>query len=72
MDVMIICGSGTDAKVLKEANLEDADVFVAATGNDEVNLLASILVREFKNTKIARVCDPSHSSAFKKIALTLL
>jgi trk/ktr system potassium uptake protein len=70
LDAIIICGSGTDAKVLKEANLEDADVFVAATGNDEVNLLASILVREFKNTKIiARVSDPSHSSAFKKIGI---
>ena len=70
LDAMIICGSGTDAKVLKEANLEDADVFVAATGNDEVNLLSSILVREFKNTKIiARVSDPSHSSAFKKIGI---
>ena len=45
LDAMIICGSGTDAKVLKEANLEDADVFVAATGNDEVNLLSCILVR---------------------------
>ena len=70
LDAMIICGSGTDAKVLKEANLEDADVFVAATGNDEVNLLASILVSEFKNTKIiARLSDPSHSSAFKKIGI---
>ena len=70
MDATIICGSGTDAKVLKEANLEDADVFVAATGNDEVNLLSSILVREFKNTKIiVRVSDPSHSSAFKKISI---
>jgi trk system potassium uptake protein len=70
LDAMIICGSGTDAKVLKEANLEDADVFVAATGNDEVNLLASILVSEFKKTKIiARLSDPSHSSAFKKIGI---
>ncbi|MBZ2164670.1 potassium channel family protein [Methanobacterium spitsbergense] len=70
LDAMIICGSGTNAKVLKEANLDDADVFVAATGNDEVNLLASILVSEFKNTKIiARLSDPSHSSAFKKIGI---
>ena len=45
-------------------------MFVAATGNDEVNLLASILVSEFKNTKIiARLSDPSHSRAFKKIGI---
>src|SRR5664280_692761 len=58
LDAMIICGNGTNGKVLKEANIEDADVFVAATGNDEVNLLSCILVNEYKIPKIiARVSD---------------
>ncbi len=70
LDAMVICGNGTDSKVLDEANVEDADVFVAATGNDEVNLLACILVREYKIPKIiARVSDPTHSNAFKKIGI---
>ena len=51
LDAMVICGNGTNNKVLEEANVEDADVFVAATGNDEVNLLASILVRESRFLK---------------------
>jgi trk system potassium uptake protein TrkA len=67
---MVICGNGTNSKVLEDANVEDADVFVAATGNDEVNLLASILVREYKIPKIiARVSDTRHSNAFKKIGI---
>ena len=70
LDAMVVCGSGTDGKVLEESNIEDADVFVAATGNDEVNLLACILVREYKIPKIiSRVSDPTHSNAFKKIGI---
>ena len=67
---MIICGNGTSGKVLQEANIEDADVFVAATGNDEVNLLTCILVREYKIPKIiARVSDITHSHAFKEVGI---
>jgi len=70
LDAMIICGSGTNGKVLEEANIEDADVFVAATGNDEVNLLSCILVNEYNIPKIiARVSDITHSHAFKEVGI---
>jgi trk system potassium uptake protein TrkA len=70
LDAMIICGNGTNDKVLKEAKIEDANVYVAATGNDEVNLLSCILVREYKIPKIiARVSDITHSRAFKDIGI---
>jgi trk system potassium uptake protein TrkA len=66
----VISGNGTDIKTLDEANINDADVFVAATGNDEANLLACVLVREYNVHKIiARVNDPNHSAAFKKIGV---
>ena len=70
LDALVIFGNGTDTKTLEEANINDADVFVAATGNDEANLLACVLVREYNVPKIiARVSDPSHSAAFKKIGV---
>ncbi len=70
LDALVICGNGTDIKTLEEANINDVDVFVAATGNDEANLLACVLVREYNVPKIiARVSDPSHSHAFKKIGV---
>ncbi len=70
LDALVICGNGTDTKTLEEANIMDAEVFVAATGNDEANLLACVLVREYNVSKIiARVSDPSHASAFKKIGV---
>lgn len=67
LDALVICGNGTDTKILKDANVHDADVFVAATGNDETNLLSCILVKSFDVPKIiARVSDYNHSKAFKK------
>lgn len=70
LDALVICGNGTDTKTLEEANVSSADVFVAATGNDESNLLACILVREFNIPKIiARVSEPSHGEAFRKVGI---
>lgn len=70
MDALVICGNGTDTKILNEANIEDADVFVATTGNDEVNLLSCILVKKYNLSKIiARVSDYNHIEAFKKAGI---
>jgi len=70
LDAMIICGNGTDKKILEEANVADADVFVAATGNDEANLLSCILVKKYKIPKIiARVSDPTHEEVFKEVGI---
>lgn len=70
LDALVICGNGTDLKILDEANVSDADAFVAATGNDEANLLACILVKDFKPKKvIARISDPTHEDAFHKVGI---
>lgn len=70
LDALIICGNATDTKTLEEANVENADVFVAATGNDEANLLASILVKDYNYPKvIARVSNPDHEEAFNRIGI---
>lgn len=70
LDALVICGSGTETKTLEEAGIENVDVFVAATGNDEVNLLACILVKKYDISKvIARVSDPAHEDAFKNVGI---
>jgi trk system potassium uptake protein TrkA len=70
LDALVICGSGTNVKTLEEANIADADVFVAATGNDEANLLSCILVKEYNVPKIiARLSNPDHADAFKKVGI---
>lgn len=70
LDALVICGNGTDLKTLEEANIADADVFVAATGFDDANLLSCILVKEYNVPKIiARVSNPDHEEAFKKVGI---
>ena len=70
LDAMIICGNGTDTKTLEEADIKSADVFVAATGNDETNLLACILVKDYNVPKIiTRISDHTHVKAFKKAGI---
>lgn len=70
LDAMVICGNGTDTKILEEANIDEADVFVASTGNDEANLLSCVLVKEYNVPKIiARVSNTDHEEAFKKVGI---
>lgn len=70
LDALVICGNGTDLKILDEANMVDADAFIAATGNDETNLLACIIAKNYNPKKIiARISDPSHEDAFKKVGI---
>ena len=73
LDAMVICGNGTDIKTLLEANIAEADVFVEATGNDEANLLSCILVKDYKIPKvIARVSNPDHDEAFRKVGIDIV
>ena len=70
LDALVICGNGSDKKILDEANIGDADVFVAATGNDESNILACIMANDYDLKKIiARVTDPNHEKVFFKIGV---
>lgn len=70
LDALVICGNGTNSKLLEETNIEDADFFIATTGNDEANLLSCILVRKYNvETIIARVSNPDHEEAFKEVGI---
>jgi trk system potassium uptake protein TrkA len=72
-DAMVIHGDATSIQVLEDADINDADVFVAATGKDSINLLASVLCQNYENvTKIiARVNDLAHVNAFKKVGIDI-
>ena len=70
LDVLVINGNGTNSKLLEEVNIDDADAFVAATGNDEANLLSCILVRKYDVKRIiARVSNPDHEEAFREVGI---
>ena len=39
-DVMGLCGNGVDSETMTEAGTADAELFVAVTGSDELNMLS--------------------------------
>ncbi len=63
---VVIGGSGTDPNVLESAGIRQADVLVAVTGSDEVNLVATSLARfEFNVPRtIGRVNNPKNAWMF--------
>ncbi|WP_458455334.1 potassium channel family protein [Methanobrevibacter sp.] len=70
LDALVICGNGTNSKLLEEVDIEDADYFIATTGSDEANLLSCILVRKYNVPHIiARVSNPDHEEAFKEVGI---
>ncbi|HZK67802.1 MAG TPA: Trk system potassium transporter TrkA [Chloroflexota bacterium] len=46
LDVMTVSGSGTNPKVMKEAGVDHADLVVAATDIDEVNMVACFVAKQ--------------------------
>lgn len=68
--VNIVRGNATNKTVLENAGIENADIIVAATSIDEVNLLIGILSQGYHLKKIiARTANPSHIKMFKKLGL---
>jgi len=56
LDVQVFEGTGSSPDDLREAGVEKADMVVAVSNNDEVNLLACLIAGKFNvKTKIARV-----------------
>lgn len=61
-DVIGVCGNGTDCDVLDEAGASDAEMFIAATSSDELNMLSCYLAKKMgaKHT-IARIRNPEYN-----------
>ena len=62
LDVQAILGSGTSPGMLKNSGIRDADMLVAATDSDEVNLIACLLARNLNQylLKVARIRNPEY------------
>ncbi|MBW2038856.1 MAG: Trk system potassium transporter TrkA [Deltaproteobacteria bacterium] len=64
LDVQAIHGSGSSMKVLRNAGIEEAEIVIAATNSDEVNMVSCLVagVQASVPTKIARIRDPEYAS----------
>ncbi len=61
-DVMTVCGNGADTETLEEAGISKADMVVAVTDSDELNMLACFVAERMgaKHT-IARIRNPEYN-----------
>ncbi|MGN1111444.1 MAG: Trk system potassium transporter TrkA [Oscillospiraceae bacterium] len=61
-DVMTVVGNGATHLTQQEAGIEHADLMIAVTGSDELNLLCCLIAKKAGNCRtIARVRSPQYS-----------
>ena len=62
-DVMGIVGNGATRTVQREAGIDSADLLIAVTGSDELNLLCCLIAKKSGDCRtIARVKNPIYSA----------
>lgn len=68
-DVEVLLGDACEVSDLQRAGIADADVMVAATGEDQVNLVISLLAKQEFAVKrvVARVNEPRNRWLFNEL-----
>jgi len=63
-DVQVITGSGSSPLVLEEAGIKQADILLAVTDSDEINLIACLVANIISPTtkKLARIRDADYDA----------
>lgn len=62
LDVMVVTGNGASMNTLREAGAEKADLLIAATSRDELNLLTCLTAKKLgAGHTIARIRNPEYS-----------
>ena len=68
LDVMTLEGNGAAPRILHEAGVEDADMVIAVTTQDEVNILACLAAKYYGvATTVARVRNPDYTMASRAL-----
>lgn len=68
IDIMGVVGNGTSYRVQEEAGIAEADLLIAVTGKDEINLLSCLIARKAGHCQtIARVRNPEYYNEIKFI-----
>ncbi len=74
LDLVVTKGDGTETKTLKKAGIKEADALVALTGQDETNMVISLLAKELgaKNvaTRIGKI--EYDESVLKKLGIDIV
>ncbi len=70
LDVQTLCGSGSSPRILEDAGIEKADIILAVTDNDEVNLVACIFANLLAPNiqKVALIRNDDYGAYQEKLA----
>ena len=61
-DVMGVCGNCADCETLEDADIANAELYIAATGSDELNMLSCFLAKRMgASYTIARIRNPEYN-----------
>jgi trk system potassium uptake protein TrkA len=68
---LMVRGIVCDEQVLRQAGIETADVFVAATGSDGESAAAALMARETFGVErvVCQLREPSHESVYQQLGL---
>ena len=68
LDIMCIKGNGASVDILKTAGISEADILLAVTDSDELNMICCVIGKKLgaKHT-VARVRNTDYSNEFKML-----
>ncbi len=67
---VVLAGSSLDQKLLTEADIADADLMIALTNNDQVNILSSVMAKRLGcKSNLTLINDPSYHDFTKTLSI---
>jgi len=64
LDAMVVQDTGERISALMDSGIENADVFIAVTDSDELNIMYCMIAKKLANIKtVARIRNPEYSSS---------
>lgn len=73
-DVLVVNGDGTDIRILRDSGTDLADIFIAVTGDDNLNYVSAQIAKKSLHVPkvIARVNDPLNENNFIRVGIDKL
>lgn len=70
----VVLGTGIDEDVLRTAGIEQANVFVAVTQDDNTNIMSAQIAREVFGIDrvILRIYDQARAAVYRQLGLTVI
>lgn len=73
VDAMVLHGDATDEEMLEEAGIEQADFLISTISEDSVNVLVTLLAREYDTGRIVAVATSSkYESILERVGADLV